>query len=211
MEAEGCALAGTDYRPTPLRRRAGRPQLKRDPLGASRAPVMNRRFPLPLLLPLLLATAGACHTPPQLALAPSDSTVCYSLQFGSWTSWGPGAFATAPVGFQMPLPDTIGLSHAVARIWYGRPLYLVLTTPADSGHAGGFWIARGPDSVMVRFPSSYGWGLQLVLAVVGDRLQGHAGVFSEQASDQLTFNRGSSVTGVRVSCPDTLNPFRSGA
>ncbi len=33
MEAEGCALAGTDYRPTPLRRRAGRPQLKRDPLG----------------------------------------------------------------------------------------------------------------------------------------------------------------------------------
>src|SRR5881628_332804 len=33
MEAECCALAGTDCRPTPLRRRAGRPQLKRDPLG----------------------------------------------------------------------------------------------------------------------------------------------------------------------------------
>src|SRR2546427_63203 len=36
MEAECCALAGTDCRPTPLRWRAGRPQLKRDPLGAPR-------------------------------------------------------------------------------------------------------------------------------------------------------------------------------
>src|SRR5437016_1385148 len=34
-EAECCALAGTDCRPTPLRRRASRPQLKRDPLGDS--------------------------------------------------------------------------------------------------------------------------------------------------------------------------------
>ena len=30
---ECCALAGTDYRPTTLRQRASRPQLKRDPLG----------------------------------------------------------------------------------------------------------------------------------------------------------------------------------
>src|SRR5947207_13464642 len=45
MEAEGCALAGTDYRPTPLRRRASRPQLKRDPLGGAlpphKHPVLN--------------------------------------------------------------------------------------------------------------------------------------------------------------------------
>jgi len=34
-EAECCALAGTDCRPTPLRRRVGRPQLKRDPLGGT--------------------------------------------------------------------------------------------------------------------------------------------------------------------------------
>src|SRR5205807_6233574 len=32
MEAECCALTGTDSRPTPLRRRGSRPQLKRDPL-----------------------------------------------------------------------------------------------------------------------------------------------------------------------------------
>jgi len=37
-EAECCALAGTDCRPTPLRRRAGRPQLKRDPLGGALPP-----------------------------------------------------------------------------------------------------------------------------------------------------------------------------
>ena len=29
-----CPWRGTDCRPTPLRRRASRPQLKRDPLGA---------------------------------------------------------------------------------------------------------------------------------------------------------------------------------
>src|SRR2546422_5077244 len=34
----GCALAGTDCRPTALRRRAGRPQLKRDPLGGALSP-----------------------------------------------------------------------------------------------------------------------------------------------------------------------------
>src|SRR5437870_3943890 len=33
-EAECCALAGTDCRPLLLRRRASRPQLKRDPLGS---------------------------------------------------------------------------------------------------------------------------------------------------------------------------------
>src|SRR5438132_4695540 len=37
-EAECCALAGTDCRPTALRRRAGRPQLKRDPLGGAPPP-----------------------------------------------------------------------------------------------------------------------------------------------------------------------------
>src|SRR6266513_6057070 len=38
METECCALAGTDCRPTPLRRRVGRPQLKRDPLGDALPP-----------------------------------------------------------------------------------------------------------------------------------------------------------------------------
>src|SRR5437763_15844829 len=35
MEPECCALAGTDCRPLLLRRRASRPQLKRDPLGCA--------------------------------------------------------------------------------------------------------------------------------------------------------------------------------
>jgi len=38
VETECCALAGTDCRPPPLRRRAGRPQLKRDPLGGALPP-----------------------------------------------------------------------------------------------------------------------------------------------------------------------------
>src|SRR5436190_3820611 len=37
-ETEYCALAVTDCRPTPLRRRASRPQLKRDPLGGALPP-----------------------------------------------------------------------------------------------------------------------------------------------------------------------------
>src|SRR6266566_3966294 len=36
MESECCALAGTDCRPLLLRRRASRPQLKREPLGGFR-------------------------------------------------------------------------------------------------------------------------------------------------------------------------------
>ncbi len=36
VEAECCALAGHGLRPTALRRRASRPQLKRDPLGGAR-------------------------------------------------------------------------------------------------------------------------------------------------------------------------------
>jgi hypothetical protein len=170
---------------------------------------MNRPSVFSLLAPLLLAMAVACHAPPQLGVTPSDSTVCYSLRFGPWTSWAPGAFGTAPVGFQMPLPDTIALSNAVARTSYGRPLYAVLTTRTDSSHAGGFWLPRGPDSVMVRFPSSYGWGLQLVLAVIGDRIGGRAGVFSEESTDQLPIIPSSTVTGVQVSCPDTLTSLRS--
>src|SRR2546429_1300459 len=43
-EAECCALAGTDCRPTALRRRASRPQLKRDPLGG---PLKNWCRPRP--------------------------------------------------------------------------------------------------------------------------------------------------------------------
>src|SRR6059058_886161 len=54
-----CALplAGTDCRPLPLRRRASRPQLKRDPLGSATA--MNLIRPI---LPLLVASVVACHT-----------------------------------------------------------------------------------------------------------------------------------------------------
>src|SRR2546423_3496876 len=37
-ESECCALAGTDCRPPPVRRLAGRPQLKRDPLGGALPP-----------------------------------------------------------------------------------------------------------------------------------------------------------------------------
>src|SRR6266566_9179005 len=40
-ESECCALAGTDCRPPPVRRLAGRPQLKRHPLGITRPAVVD--------------------------------------------------------------------------------------------------------------------------------------------------------------------------
>src|SRR5438874_6644068 len=52
-----CPWRGTDCRPTPLRQRGGRPQLKRDPLGSATA--MNLIRPI---LPLLVASVVACHT-----------------------------------------------------------------------------------------------------------------------------------------------------
>ncbi len=50
-------LAGHGLRPPALRRRASRPQLKRDPLGSATA--MNLIRPI---LPLLVASVVACHT-----------------------------------------------------------------------------------------------------------------------------------------------------
>ncbi len=56
-ETECCALAGTDYRPLLLRRRAGRPQLKRDPLGGDMMRVL-----VPLVLFATISTSS-CRTP----------------------------------------------------------------------------------------------------------------------------------------------------
>ena len=162
-------------------------------------------------LAALLLVAMACHALPQLDVAPSDSTVCYSLRFGPWTSEALSVFGTAPVGFQTPLPDTIALSHTVARTSYGHPLYAVLTTGTDSSHTRGFWVAWGQDSVMVRFGSRYGWGLQLVLPVMAEGGGGRAGVFSEESTDQISINPSATVTAVRVSCPETLTSLRPGA
>src|SRR5437016_7649165 len=160
---------------------------------------------------LLVALAMACHALPELEVAPSDSTVCYSRRFGPWTSERLSIFGTAPVGFQAPLPDTIALSHTVARTSYGRPLYTVLTTGTDSSHTRGFWVAWGQDSVMVRFGSRYGWGLQLVLPGIAEGGRGRAGVFSEESTDQVSINPSATVTAVRVSCPETLTSLRPGA
>src|SRR5256885_8189478 len=78
---------------------------------------MNRPLAvLPTLVPAALA-GFACHTLPGTAsLAPNDSTVCYALRSGPWTSWIPHAFAAAPAGMQMPLPDTIGLDRKSTRL-----------------------------------------------------------------------------------------------
>src|SRR5437879_3168391 len=101
-----------------------------------------------ILLPVFPAVAAMlqCHPPPEEGLlVPKDSSACYALHAGPWTSSPPQPLAAAPAGLQMPLPDTIGLSHAVARISYGRPFYVVLTLPADSDHAGGWWLPRAHD------------------------------------------------------------------
>src|SRR5437016_4430488 len=57
-----CPWRGTDCRPRPLRRRASRPQLKRDPLGATTSPPPRPhsrwQMSLPLVLTLLPAVVG---------------------------------------------------------------------------------------------------------------------------------------------------------
>jgi len=173
---------------------------------------MNRPLAvLPTLVPAALA-GFACHTLPGTAsLAPNDSTVCYALRSGPWTSWIPHAFAAAPAGMQMPLPDTIGLAHAVSTISYGRPLYAVLTLPADSDHAGGIWIPRAPDSVDVRFPARYGWVLRLRLATSGEQARGLAWVAPDEPSDLLMSTPSTKLSGDRVSCPAALVSSRAGA
>ena len=56
MVAECCALAGHGLRPIPLRRRAGRPQLKRDPLGRYVIHVLER-----YQVTILVASVGLLH------------------------------------------------------------------------------------------------------------------------------------------------------
>jgi len=60
-EAECCALAGTDCRPSPLRRRASRPQLKRDPLDG---PPMSRTLLAHLLLVMVLGAPLSAQVRP---------------------------------------------------------------------------------------------------------------------------------------------------
>ncbi len=62
-EAECCALAGRDCRPTPLRRRASRPQLKRDPLGSVTAHMTTHGVIPRLSLPVAAAVLVlGCHS-----------------------------------------------------------------------------------------------------------------------------------------------------
>src|SRR5437016_14410150 len=56
---DSCALAGTDCRPTTLRRRTDRPQLKRDPLGAHE-PSMIPTHPKGISAVALMLAFAAC-------------------------------------------------------------------------------------------------------------------------------------------------------
>ncbi len=71
----GCALAGTDVRPLLLRRRAGRPQLKRDPLGGS-APLRSHTRCV-----VQLAALAAFALARQLGAQTSDSTCVRQTEF----------------------------------------------------------------------------------------------------------------------------------
>jgi len=176
---------------------------------------MSRQMRSPFLSLAVAALLLPNHRGGRVALtAPSDSTRCYAFHFGTWTSPDSTTFAAAPAGLQMPMPDTVGLSQAVSRMNYGRsslPWRTVLTPPSDSSHTGGVWFSLGPDTLVLRFPPSYGWVLQLRLAVDREGLKGFAGVGPAQSSDSPRFNPAAPVTGVRIACPAVLKSRRSGA
>src|SRR6266700_4038692 len=86
MEPECCALTGHGLRPLLLRRRASRPQLKRDPLGGldprSEGVMTNHRAAFLLSVLLVLSGSVACHPvntmpPPP---SPSDPVEHYDLE-----------------------------------------------------------------------------------------------------------------------------------
>ena len=173
---------------------------------------MNRQLhtliPYLALLPALLA----CQPPSRTeSLAPTDSVVCYALRYGAWTSPYAHRLAVAPAGLQAPLPDTIGLSHGVAKTSYGHALYAVLTVPTDSEHAGAYWLPRGPDSVAVRFPAHFGWLLGLHLGVAADSAGGTAWVTPAEPSDLVQIVPSASVSATRVACPAALVSSAAGA
>src|SRR2546425_891715 len=74
-----CPWRGTDCRPTALRRRASRPQLKRDPLGSSEATMTRVLCLVPLSMAMVLISA--CQPIPMAARRWAG---CYELSVGTW-------------------------------------------------------------------------------------------------------------------------------
>ncbi len=170
--------------------------------------LLHTWIPYLAALPALVA----CQLPPRAeSLAPTDSVVCYALRYGTWTSPHAHRLAAAPAGLQARLPDTIGLSHGVAKTSYGQALYGVLTVPTDSDHAGAYWLPRGPDSVAVRFPAHFGWVLGLHLGVATDSAGGTAWVAPAVPSDLVQVVPTARVSATPVSCPAALLSSAAGA
>jgi hypothetical protein len=140
-----------------------------------------------------------------------ESTACYALTYGAWSAWPSGDAGRAPVGLQEPLPDTIGLTRDVATTYNGRALYAVSTPLADSSHRSGYWLPLAADTVVVRFPASYGWALQLRLSLRGQGVEGGAGIFLNEVSDAPTNTVSAPVTGSRIPCPAGSSSSRAGA
>src|SRR5437762_12096577 len=92
VEAECCALAGTDCRPLLLRRRAGRPQLKRDPLGRSVYAPMVRTLVVAFALGSVLSTPDQAQLSDALA-----RPFPRRWEFGAWVGGGPSV-VTASLG-----------------------------------------------------------------------------------------------------------------
>jgi len=160
------------------------------------------------------ALSVACASPSLRApTAPplGDSTTCYSLRFSPWVSSSGRPFATASVGMQAPMPDTIALTHRIARTAYGSPLYSVLMPASDSGHAGATWTHAAQDSVIVSFPPAYGWQLQLRLGPSANGVRGNGWVYPENPSDFLAPMPMSGVIGARIPCPRSLGSSSPGA
>src|SRR5437667_8411937 len=130
-EAACCALAGTDCRPTPLRRRAGRPQLKRDPLGSvMRFLARSRLFLILGALILVMFVIGQFWREPF-----HDDVVGLPRFFGSvwqvvflpvqlilslvWAAGGNPTRLVAVLALAVYLSAFVGLDRLIARLATG--------------------------------------------------------------------------------------------
>jgi len=159
----------------PLRRQARRPQLKRDPLGRSHAPMISRSSHLAraMLALLLVATVHACQPAPP---AVRRIAGCYEVAVGAWNRE-----ALVPPPSYVP-PDTVWLHTApvmdqAVAVGYEVGPNIFEWEPPGHRDIPPTWQLIG-DTARIIWSNGFA-GVRLFVVTTGSRLTGRAEAFTD--------------------------------
>ena len=196
METEYCALAGTDCRPLLLRRRASRPQLKRDPLGRSVYAPMVRTLVVAFALGSVLSTPAQAQLSDALA-----RPFPRRWEFGAWVGGGPSV-VTASLG---GVPNralfltTVSVTRALITVkrfacsYFAEVMPFVIATRVPKTEGSWFYNASHTDSTYFVVPAGAGPVLGTGIVPFGLRLSASLGSsllgYTEASGGVVAFSR----------------------